>query len=103
MADTPSWYDRLDSFARTALQHAHDESERAGLTYVGSEHLLLGLLAQPRGPTRRVLRSFGLELDSVRAAFDRLRTTSAEHAAAVAHQVAGLTPEAKRSIELAVS
>jgi hypothetical protein len=103
MPDATTWYDRLDATARAALQHAHDQSERAGVAYVGTEHLLLGLVAQPRSPTRRMLRGFGLELESARAAFEQLRATASEHIHATAEHVAGLTPEAKRVIELAVA
>ena len=65
-----SWSDLLDASARGALQRATDESARARLAYIGTEQLLLGLLTQARSLARRVLRSFGLELDSVRTGFD---------------------------------
>ena len=102
MSDTTRWDDRLDTHARAALQSAYDESARAGLGYVGTEQLLLGLIAQPRGAVRRTLRAFGLELDSARSAFERVRPLSAEHVAAVPGSELTLTPEAKRAIEHAL-
>jgi ATP-dependent Clp protease ATP-binding subunit ClpA len=106
MQSPESWSSSLDAPARGALKRARDESERAQLPYIGTEQLLLGLLGQPRGVAGRVLRSFGLELESVRAAFGQWRPTAHEHAAAVAEQRSlqdlQLTSEAKSAISRAV-
>jgi ATP-dependent Clp protease ATP-binding subunit ClpA len=101
-----SWLGLLDASARGALQRATDESTRAGLAYIGTEQLLLGLLGQPRSVARRALRSFGLELDSTRAGFDERRSLSQEDARARAEPAGTggprLTPEAKEALERAV-
>jgi ATP-dependent Clp protease ATP-binding subunit ClpA len=101
-----SWFASLDSVARGALQRARDESDHADLPYIGTEQLLLGLLGQPRGIARRTLRSFGLELDSVRPSFEQWRVTSEEHSAAIAVPAEAdgprLTAAAKEAIEHAV-
>jgi ATP-dependent Clp protease ATP-binding subunit ClpA len=106
MQQMPRWFSSLDATARGALKRARDESDRCNLPYIGTEQVLLGLLAQPRGTARRVLRSFGLELDSVRATFDQWRATSQEHVVATAepHQSddVSLSKEAKAAIEHAV-
>jgi len=94
-------FDAFDGRARQALQRARDESERDGLEYIGTEQLLLGLLAQPGGAARRVLRNFDIELDAARTALRRFRSVSAEQPDASAPDV-GLTPPAKRMLELAV-
>src|ERR1700730_2801989 len=109
-------FDAFDARARHALQRAREESERDGLDYIGTEQLLLGLLAQPGGVARRVLRNFGVELEAARISLRRLRPVSAEPALQVAEASAsgergpaepgvsgeiGLTPTAKRLLELA--
>lgn len=102
---TPGWYDKLDPSARGALQRAREESERARLPYIGTEQLLLGLLSQPRGVTRRALRSFGLELEAIRPLLEQLRSVSPEYAASEAQSTTtdlALTPNAKRAIELGI-
>ena len=75
------------------------------MPYIGTEQLLLGLLAQ-RGIAGRVLRSFGLELESVRATVGQWRDASQEHAVAAAEQRGSetlqLTAEAKSAIGRAV-
>ena len=107
MPDPGSWLSSLDAPARGALKRARDESDRAGLRYIGTEHLLLGLLGQPRGIGGRVLRSFGLELDSVRAAFEQWRGASQEHSVATVEPESSdgvrLSAEAKAAIGHAVA
>lgn len=106
MHDAEGWFDSLDASARGALKRARDESDRADLPYIGTEQLLLGLLGQPRGIAGRVLRSFDLELEAMRASFAQWRAASHEHAAAGTQQRASktvqLTGEAKSAISHAV-
>jgi ATP-dependent Clp protease ATP-binding subunit ClpA len=106
MDTTHHRFDSFDARARHALQRARDESEREGLAYIGTEQLLLGLLAQPGGVARRVLRNFGIELEAARVSLRRLRPISGEQtqpaAEAGTSAEVGLTPTAKRMLELAV-
>jgi ATP-dependent Clp protease ATP-binding subunit ClpC len=48
------------------------EASRLHHSYVGPEHLLLGLLRQGDNPAARVLVAHGLDLETVRAEIDRL-------------------------------
>jgi ATP-dependent Clp protease ATP-binding subunit ClpC len=99
-------FDAFDTRARHSLQRARDECERDGLAYIGTEQLFLGLLAQPGGVARRVLRNFGLELEEARTALRQLRPLSTEQpppaASSGASDDIGLTPMGKRMLELAV-
>jgi uncharacterized protein (TIGR03435 family) len=52
--------------AHRVLQHSADEAERLSHTYIGSEHLLLGLLSEDGGVAADVLTSRGLRRDWVR-------------------------------------
>ncbi|MBV9173798.1 MAG: hypothetical protein JOZ81_27355 [Chloroflexi bacterium] len=106
MQSREGWFSSLDRTARGALKRARDESDRAKLRYIGTEQLLLGLLAQPRGIAGRALRSFGLELESVRMSFAQTRAASQEHTVADSEQRSfenlQLTAEAKAAISRAI-
>lgn len=52
--------------AKKAIEYAMDEARNLGHTYVGTEHLLLGLLREEEGIAAQVLMNLGLRLDSVR-------------------------------------
>ncbi|MDR0994189.1 MAG: ATP-dependent Clp protease ATP-binding subunit [Verrucomicrobiota bacterium] len=52
--------------AQQALQLARQEADRFNHGYIGTEHLLLGLIALGEGVAVTVLRRMGLDLDSVR-------------------------------------
>lgn len=56
------------SDAANALELAVIEAIALGHNYVGCEHLLLGLIAEPDGPGGQVLRERGAELKSTRRA-----------------------------------
>ena len=93
--------DRFDKFtdhARTALTVAQDEAQRFNHSYIGTEHLLLGVLRVDDCMATTVLRNLGVEPIQVRAAVESVigrgdRPVPAE---------VGLTPLAKRVIELAI-
>ncbi|MEM8882785.1 MAG: Clp protease N-terminal domain-containing protein [Planctomycetota bacterium] len=53
--------------ARRALELAHEESVAAQHDYIGSEHLILGLLGEQEGVAARALMAAGLQLESLRA------------------------------------
>jgi ATP-dependent Clp protease ATP-binding subunit ClpA len=55
------------SRAKKVLELAMTEARELGHEYVGTEHLLLGLLREERGVAAQVLKSLGAEVDSVRA------------------------------------
>jgi len=61
--------DKLDRFtkrARQALTLAQDEAQRLGHKYIGTEHLLLGLLREGQGIAAQVLAGIGVKLEQVR-------------------------------------
>ncbi|MDP2873121.1 MAG: ATP-dependent Clp protease ATP-binding subunit [Bacillota bacterium] len=53
--------------AKRVLELAVEEAGNLGQNYVGTEHLLLGLIREGEGVASRVLQSLGLDLDGVRA------------------------------------
>jgi len=64
------------SRVKKVIELSFEEARRTGHNYVGSEHLLLGLLAEGEGIAAHVLQDLGATLDKVRAEIDRLRQGS---------------------------
>jgi uncharacterized damage-inducible protein DinB len=99
--DQPSGSSRFDRFterARKTLQLAQEEAQHFNHNYIGTEHILLGLVREGDGVAARVLNNLGIELNKVRSAVEFIigrgdRMVMGE---------IGLTPRAKHAIELAV-
>ncbi|MCX5783358.1 MAG: AAA family ATPase, partial [Elusimicrobia bacterium] len=54
--------------AKKVLEYAVEEAQRMGHSYIGTEHILLGLIREEEGVAARVLENLGLKLDNVREA-----------------------------------
>ena len=70
-----SGMERLTQRARRVLSLAHQEAERMRHNYIGTEHLLLGLIREEGGVAARVLRELGLEASRVEEIVQRLTGT----------------------------
>ncbi|EHM09522.1 ATPase with chaperone activity, ATP-binding subunit [Thermanaerovibrio velox DSM 12556] len=57
---------------KKVVQLAHREALRLGHEVIGTEHILLGLLAEGEGVASQVLRAAGLELDEIREQVERV-------------------------------
>ena len=93
--------DRFNKFterARKVLTLAQEEAQRFRHNYIGTEHLLLGLVREGEGVAAKVLTNLGVQLSDVRAAIEYI-IGRGDH---VAPGDIGLTPRAKKVIELAV-
>lgn len=64
--------ERLTQRAKRVLSLAHQEAERMRHSYIGTEHLLLGLIREEGGVAARVLRELGLEVSRVEEIVERL-------------------------------
>jgi ClpA/ClpB-like protein len=60
-------FERFTESAKKVLTLAQEEAERSRHSYIGTEHLLLGLLRQPDTTAAEVLRQLGIDLETVRA------------------------------------
>ena len=85
--------------AEEALRLSQEAAEEMGHGYVGSEHLLLGLLREEEGIAHRVLSEYGVTDEMV---CDVLQRSVGKGTSGVAPSQ-GLTPRAKSVVELAVS
>jgi methylenetetrahydrofolate dehydrogenase (NADP+)/methenyltetrahydrofolate cyclohydrolase len=93
--------DRFDKFterARRVLTLAQEEALRFNHNYIGTEHLLLGLVRDGEGVAATVLASMGVELDKMRSAVEFMIGRGEQPV----YGEIGLTPRAKKVIELSV-
>ena len=89
---------RFTPRAQNALRLAQAAAEELGHSYVGSEHLLLGLLREEAGAAHRCLAEQAVTVERARAAIVEIVGTGLAGLA----PPQGLTPRAKRVIENAV-
>jgi ATP-dependent Clp protease ATP-binding subunit ClpC len=80
------------------LSLAQEEAERLDHSYIGSEHVLIGLLREEGGVAGRVLRELGLEEARVKSMVERMSGTGSRTPFAKVE----LSPSTKRVLELAV-
>ena len=93
-----SRFEKFSERARRVLSLAQEEAQRFNHNYIGTEHILLGLVRETDGVAAKVLANLAVELSKVRSAVEFIigrgeRATPGE---------IGLTPRAKKVIELAV-
>ncbi|MDT3699901.1 MAG: ATP-dependent Clp protease ATP-binding subunit [Thermincola sp.] len=65
-------FGRFTERAQKVLMLAQEEARRLNYPYVGTEHLLLGLICEGEGIAARVLRSMGIELEQVRSEVEKI-------------------------------
>ncbi len=58
--------------ARKAIEHARDEAARLRHDYIGTEHLLLGLIKLGEGRAAEVINNLGLELSDLKASIEEV-------------------------------
>lgn len=88
--------DRFTEAAREAISLAVDAAEELGHSYVGTEHLLIGLIQEGRGVAAKVLEENGVSADKVIQLVSQL--ISPNQPVRMAEQ-GGYTPSATRVIE----
>src|SRR5579871_3745194 len=91
-------FDKFTERARKVLQLAQEEAQRFNHNYIGTEHLLLGLVREGEGVAAKVLANLGVELNKVRSAVEFIIGRGDR----IVLGEIGLTPRAKKVIELAV-
>jgi ATP-dependent Clp protease ATP-binding subunit ClpA len=89
-------FNRFSPQARAALSLAQEEARRLRHNYIGTEHLLLGMVHQGEGGAASALDMLGVSLGEVRAAIEHI-IGSADRAEP--DEIA-LTPRAKKALAL---
>ena len=93
-----SRFEKFSERARRVLSLAQEEAQRFNHNYIGTEHILLGLVRETDGVAARVLSSLNVELSKVRSAVEFIIGRGERPSPGDI----GLTPRAKKVIELAV-
>ncbi len=91
-------FEKFTERARKVLSLAQEEAQRFNHNYIGTEHLLLGLVREGDGVAAKVLSNLGVELNKVRSAVEFIIGRGDR----IVLGEIGLTPRAKKVIELAV-
>jgi ATP-dependent Clp protease ATP-binding subunit ClpA len=92
-------YDKFTDRSRKVFQLANVEAQRCGHEYLGTEHILCGLIKEGSGVAAHVLVMSNLTLQRVRTEFEKLVQFSTDQ---VVMGKLPQTPRAKRAVELAM-
>jgi Clp amino terminal domain, pathogenicity island component/UvrB/uvrC motif len=91
-------FERFTDRARQAVALAQEEAKRLNHNYIGTEHILLGLIHEGEGAAAKALESLGISLDAVRQQVEEIigqgQQASLEHIP--------FTPRAKKVLELSL-
>jgi ATP-dependent Clp protease ATP-binding subunit ClpC len=94
-----SMFERFTERAKKVINPlAKEEARRLNHNFIGTEHLLLGLIREGGGVAVAVLESLGVDLESVRVEVENLTTPSSDTLTIGDPQ---FTPSAKKVLELA--
>jgi ATP-dependent Clp protease ATP-binding subunit ClpC len=94
----PNKMERFTQRARRVLSLAQEEAERLQHSYIGTEHLLLGLMREEGGVAGRVLRDLGLDPRRVEELVERMTRAGTR----TGNSRLDLSPGTKKVLELAV-
>jgi len=92
-------FDRFTEESRLAMGSAHDEAARMSHDYIGTEHMLLGLVATEGSAAREVLGEKGLTLEKARREAEHV---SPAHRGAVRPRQMPFSARGKEALEHAV-
>ena len=92
-------FDRFTERARKVILLAKEEAKRFNHDYIGTEHMLLGLIKEGEGVAAAVLQNLGLNLDMIRLEVEKLVQVGPS---TVTSGDIPFTPKAKKVIELSM-
>jgi ATP-dependent Clp protease ATP-binding subunit ClpC len=96
-----SMYERFTDRARKVMQLANQEAQRFNHEYIGTEHILLGLVKEGSGVAANVLKNLDIDLRKIRLEVEKI----VQHGPGGEQVVMGRlphTPRAKKVIEYSV-
>ena len=94
--------DKFDLFtkrARKVLMRAQEEAQRMRHSYIGTEHLLLGMIKEEKSVASKALRSLGADPAQIQRLVERLTST---HRRSPFSSKPSLTPRTRKVLETAV-
>jgi len=92
-------FDRFTDRARKVMSLAKNEAQRLNHEYIGTEHILLGLVHEGSGVAANVLRNMQIDLKKIRMELEKVVKGSAT---LVSMGQLPFTPRAKKVLELAL-
>ncbi|MFH0839071.1 MAG: ATP-dependent Clp protease ATP-binding subunit [Candidatus Omnitrophota bacterium] len=92
-------FDRFTERARKVIMLAKEEARKFNHDYIGTEHILLGLLREGEGVAAAVLQSLGISLDIIRQEVEKLVHPGS---GAIVSGDIPFTPKSKKVIEFAM-
>jgi excisionase family DNA binding protein len=98
VSDASGSFGKFTERARKVLSLAQEEAQRFNHNYIGTEHLLLGLVREGDGVAAKVLNNLGVTLDQARQAVEFIIGRGDR----IILGEIGLTPRAKKVIQLTV-
>src|SRR5439155_25478770 len=94
-------YERFTDRARKVMQLANQEAQRFNHEYIGTEHILLGVIKEGFGVAANVLKNLDIDLNRVRREIERIVMPGPDEIEG--NRKLPQTPRAKRVIEFAVA
>ena len=85
-------YDRLTEKTKKVITYARQEAQRMGHQYIGTEHLLLGLVREGTGVAATVLQRLGVDPKRVRIEVEKIVKSGGEVVSSLGERVLGRVP-----------
>jgi len=85
---------------KRVMQLAREEAARLGHNYIGTEHLLLGIIREGKGTATQVLVNLGLNLENIKQSIDDYVSSSGS---SMTMGEVPFTPRAKQILEIAAN
>lgn len=92
-------FDRFTERAQKVMVYAQEEAVRLNHNYIGTEHILLGLLREGEGIAAQVLKNKGVDLEVIRNSTEELVGNGQESFT----QILGYTPRTKTVLEYSLN
>src|SRR5262249_21030208 len=72
LSETAGMYERFTDRARKVMQLANQEAQRFNHEYIGTEHILLGLVKEGSGVAANVLKNLDIDLRKIRLEVEKI-------------------------------
>src|SRR5579884_2216753 len=101
MSETAGMYERFTDRARKVMQLANQEAQRFNHEYIGTEHILLGLVKEGSGVAANVLKNLDIDLRKIRLEVEKIVQTGPGSEMVTMGKLPQ-TPRAKKVIEYSI-
>jgi len=92
-------FERFTDRARKVMQLANQEAQRLNHEYIGTDHILLGLVKEGAGVAANVLKNLNIDLNRIRLEVEKIVQSGPEQ---VVVGKLPITPRAKQAIEFSI-